>query len=140
MFVDREFCLVLEITCNAGSMSDIGFESALEQAFERQLGPELRSQLNLTRSAIRRLGRDRTTFKRAAPEIFSSALASEEVQALFSGHGGATSSIAFSLSGTSAAAALQAKSRRKKTPQTAQAAEGAARVVEAQDADQEEEL
>ena len=34
--------LVLQICCSAGSLSDVGFESALEQAFGRQLGPELR--------------------------------------------------------------------------------------------------
>ena len=38
--------LVLQICCTAGSLSDVGFESALEQAFGRQLGPELRSQLH----------------------------------------------------------------------------------------------
>ena len=44
--------LVLEIYCTRGSMSDIGFESALEHAFGRPLAPELRSQMHLARSAI----------------------------------------------------------------------------------------
>ena len=44
--------VVLSLCGARGSMSDIGFESALEEAFERQLGPELRSQLHLARSAI----------------------------------------------------------------------------------------
>ena len=47
--------LVLQICCSAGSLSDVGFESALEQAFGRQLGSELRSQLHLARSAICRI-------------------------------------------------------------------------------------
>ena len=78
-------CLVLHI-CNSGSMSDIGFESALEHAFEKQLGPEFRSQLHLTRSAICRLGRSRTVFERTAPKIYSSTLNPEELQALFTVH------------------------------------------------------
>ena len=64
-------------------MSDIGFESALEHAFERQLGPEFRSQLHLARSAICKLGRSRTVFERAAPKIYSSTLNPEELQTLF---------------------------------------------------------
>ena len=86
--------LILHICCNRGAMSDIGFESALEHAFERQLEPEIRSQLHLARSAICRLGRDRTAFERAAPKIFSSRLSSEELQALFSAYAGATDSVA----------------------------------------------
>ena len=74
--------------------SDIGFESALEHAFERQLGPEFRSQLHLARSAICKLGRSRTVFERAAPNLYSAALSQEELQALFSAYAGATDSVA----------------------------------------------
>ena len=74
--------------------SDIGFESALEHAFERQLGPEFRSQLHLVRSAICKLGRSRTVSERAAPKIYSSALSQEELQALFGAYAGATDSVA----------------------------------------------
>ncbi len=87
--------LVLHICCTSGSMSDIGFETALEHAFERQLGPEFRSQLHLARSAICRLGRNRTVFERAAPKIFSSTLSSEESQALFTAHAECTTLAVF---------------------------------------------
>ena len=60
--------LVLQICCSAGSPSGVGFEFALEQAFGRQLGPELRSQLHLARSAICRIGWDRLLFERQAPK------------------------------------------------------------------------
>ena len=71
--------LVLEICYAAGTLSDVGFESAMEQAFRRQLGPELRSQLHLARSAICRLGRDRGNFMRTAPRIFNGALGDQEM-------------------------------------------------------------
>ena len=66
--------LILHLCCSGGIMTDIGFENALETAFGRKLGPELRSQLHLARSAICRLGRDVTILNRAAPKIFSSPL------------------------------------------------------------------
>ena len=103
--------LVLQICCPADSMSDVGFESALEDAFQRQLSPELRSQLHLARSAICRLGRDRTVFDRAAPKIFSSSLSQEEMEALFSTYAECTNSVT-SASGTSKAA-QRARSRRR---------------------------
>ena len=117
--------LVLHICCSVGSMSDIGFDSALENAFERQLSPELRSQLHLARSAICRLGRDFYVFARAAPKIFSSQLTQEELNAVFRAYETCNELVA-SASGTSKVS-QQAKSRRKKS-QKAQAAEGAARV------------
>jgi hypothetical protein len=66
--------LVLEICCTAGSLSDTGFVAALEHAFGRPLGPELRSQLLLTRAVIGR---------RVAPKIFNGALGDQEVAELF---------------------------------------------------------
>ena len=123
--------LILGLCATAGSMSDIGFESAPEHAFARQLGPELRSQLHLARSAICRLGRDRNAFDKAAQQIFSSTLSWEELQAMFTAYAGACRSIA-SPSGASKAS-QQAKNRRKKA-QKAQAAEDVARV-EARDAE-----
>jgi len=123
--------LILGLCATAGSMSDIGFESALEHAFARQLGPEVRSQLHLTRSAICRLGRDRNVFDKPAPKTFSSTLSWEELQAMFTAYAGACHSIA-SPSGASKAS-QRAKKRRKKT-QKAQAAEDVARV-EARDAE-----
>ncbi len=78
--------VVLSLCVARGSMSDIGFESALEHAFERQLGPELR----LARSDICRLGRDRTVFERGAPRIFRSTPSPEELQALFTAYAEST--------------------------------------------------
>ena len=75
--------LVLCICCSAGSLSDVGFESALEQAFGRQLGPELRSQLHLARSAICRIGRDRVLFERQAPKVYGPTVTPEELNQLF---------------------------------------------------------
>ena len=91
--------LILQICCSVGTMSDIGFECTLETAFGRRLGPELRSQLHLARSAIGRLGRDVTAFQRAAPKIFSSQLHPDELSALFIAYSGCTDSIG-SASGT----------------------------------------
>jgi hypothetical protein len=85
--------LILQICCSVGTMTDIGFENALETAFSRQLGPEMRSQLHLARSAICRLGRDVTVFHRAAPKIFSSQLHPDELNALFMAYSGCTDSI-----------------------------------------------
>ncbi len=80
--------LVLVICCFAGyMMSDVRFEAALEEAFGRTLGPELRSQLHLARSAIVRLAGGLAEFERAAPKIFSSSTLSaenEKSDALFS--------------------------------------------------------
>ena len=36
--------LVLEVCCTSGPLSDVGFITELEQAFGRQLGPQLCSQ------------------------------------------------------------------------------------------------
>ena len=128
--------LVLQICCARGSMSDIGFESALEHAFERQLGAELRSQLHLARAAICRLTLDRTKFDRAVPKLFGSTLSSEEVQVVFSTYAACSEcTMEPKASGTSKAS-QQAKSRRKKG-QKAQAAEGAARAP-LHDADHDE--
>ena len=128
--------LVLQICCTRGSMSDIGFESALEHAFQRQLGDELRSQLHNSRAAICRLTLDRTKFDRAVPKLFSSTLSSEEVQVVFSTYAACSEcTMEPKASGTSKAS-QQAKSRRKKG-QKVQAAEGAAREP-LHDADHEE--
>ena len=65
--------LVLCICLHGGSLSNVGFESALEQAFggrRSPLSPQLRSQLHLARSAICRIGRDRGLFDRQAPKIW----------------------------------------------------------------------
>ena len=85
--------LILQMCCSVGTMTDIGFEHALETAFGRQLGPEMRSQLHLARSAICRLGRDVTILHRAAPKIFSSPLQTDELNALFIAYAGCTDSI-----------------------------------------------
>ena len=71
-------CLVLHICCNAGSMSDIDFESALEHAFEKQLEPKFHSELHLARNAICQLGRSPTVFERVAPKVYCSTLNYEE--------------------------------------------------------------
>jgi len=75
--------LVLQICCTAGSLRDVGFKYALEQAFGRQPRPEVRSQLHLTRAAICRLGRDRDNFMRSAPKIFNGALGDQEMTELY---------------------------------------------------------
>ena len=75
--------LVLQICCSAGSLTDVAFETALEQAFGRQLGPELRSQLHLARSAICRIGRDRVLFERQAPKVYGPTVTPEELNQLF---------------------------------------------------------
>ena len=76
--------LVLQICCTAGSLSDVGFESALQQAFGRQLGPELLSQLHYARSAICRIGRDRVLFERQAPKVYAGEqLNAEQLNELF---------------------------------------------------------
>ncbi len=48
--------VVLTICLTIGPMTDLRFERAIEGAFCRPLGPELRSQLHLARSAVCRLG------------------------------------------------------------------------------------
>ena len=83
-------CLVLRICCNAGSMSDIDFESALEHAFEKQLEPKFHSELHLARNAICQLGRSPTVFERVAPKVYSSTLNYEELQALWTVYQGCT--------------------------------------------------
>jgi hypothetical protein len=76
--------LVLEICCRAGSLSDVAFEAALEQAFQRQLLPELRSQLHGARSAICRMGRDRFLFERQAREkVYGPEVTAAELNELF---------------------------------------------------------
>ncbi len=81
-------CLVLRICCNAGSMSDIDFESALEHAFEKQLEPKFHSELHLVRNAICKLGRSPTVFEQVAPKVYCSTLNYEELQALWVVHHG----------------------------------------------------
>ena len=83
-------CLVLHICCNAGSMSDIDFESALEHAFEKQLEPKFHSELHLARNAICQLGRSPTVFEREAPKVYCSTLNYEELQALWTVYHGCT--------------------------------------------------
>ena len=75
--------LVLLLCSGPGELSDVGFESALETAFKRQLGPELRSQMHLARNAICRIGRDRVLFERQAPKVYGSSVTTEELNALF---------------------------------------------------------
>ena len=104
--------LILHLCCSGGTMTDIGFENALETAFGRKLGPELRSQLHLARSAICRLGRDVTVFQRAAPKIFGSQLQPDDVMELFISYSVCTHSIG--VESEVFALSQQAKSRRKK--------------------------
>ena len=117
--------LILHICCSVGTMTDIGFENALETAFGRRLGPELRSQLHLARSAICRLGRDVTVFQRAAPKKFGSQLHPDDLKELFISYSGCTDSIG--VESGACALSQQAKSRRKKN-RTTKAAECAASV------------
>ena len=84
---------ILQICCSVSTMNDMGFECALATAFNRQISPELRSQLHLARSAICRLGRDVTMFYRAAPKIFSSQLHPDQLNALFIAYSECTDSI-----------------------------------------------
>ncbi len=122
--------LVLSLCAAKASMSDIGFESAPEHAFDRRLGPELRSQLHLVRSAICRLGRDRSVFERAAPKIFKSKPSSEELQALFTAHAESTNVV---VAGSGTRMASQQTRNRRKKGQKAQVAEGAVPTVGPQD-------
>ena len=108
--------LILHICCSVGTMTDIGFENALETAFGRRLGPELRSQLHLARSAICRLGRDLAVFQRAAPKIFGSELQADELKQLFISYSACTQSIG--VESGAYALSQQAKSRRKKSQKT----------------------
>ena len=75
--------LVLQICTSFGSLSDVSFECALEHAFGRELGPQLRSQMHLARSAICRIGRDRVLFERQAPKIYGPEITTEELSELF---------------------------------------------------------
>ena len=75
--------LVLTICLTIGPMSDLQFEQAIEGAFGRPLGPELRSQLHLSRSAVCRLGQNPEVCARALPKIFSSTLQPDEMNAAF---------------------------------------------------------
>lgn len=79
--------LVLLICCGATEqMSNVAFEYFLEQAFDMELGPELRSQLHLGRSAICRMGRDRITFERKAAKIFGKDATPEQLSQLWPAH------------------------------------------------------
>ncbi len=64
-------------------MTDLRFEQAIEGAFGRSLGPELRSQLHLARSAVCRLGQNPEVCARALPKVFSSTLQPDEINAAF---------------------------------------------------------
>ena len=75
--------LVLTICLTIGPMSDLQFEQAIEGAFGRPLGPELRSQLHLSRSAVCRLGQNPEVCARALPKIFSSTLQPDEMNVAF---------------------------------------------------------
>ena len=75
--------LVLLICCGAGKLSEVGFRSALEQAFGRMLDIEHISQMELARSAICRLGRDRVLFERQAPKVFGPTVTPAELNQLF---------------------------------------------------------
>ncbi len=117
--------LVLHISANAGALSKLGFECALERAFGRQCDPELRSQLNLAWYAICRLGRDYGKFCTAAPKIFCSPMMNEAfLAALFRAYSDAA---ATATAGTTPAATLaladtKAQRRRKAAAAKAKAA------------------
>ena len=74
--------LVLTFCLATGPMTDLRLEQAIEGAFGRPLGPELRSQLHLARSALCRLGQNPEVCARALPKIFSSALQPDEMNAV----------------------------------------------------------
>ena len=75
--------LVLTFCLATGPMTDLRFEQAIEGAFGRPLGPELRSQLRLARSAVCRLGQNPEVCARALPKVFSSTLQPDEINAAF---------------------------------------------------------
>ena len=75
--------LVLTICLTTGPKTDLRFEQAIEGAFGRPLGPELRSELHLSRSAVCRLGQNPEVCARALPKIFSSTLQPDEMNAAF---------------------------------------------------------
>ena len=75
--------LVFVICCTGGLMGERGFEKAMQRTFARHLDPELRTQLHCTRTAIGRIGQDRTVCERAAPRIFHSAMSAQELKDVF---------------------------------------------------------
>jgi hypothetical protein len=117
--------LVLHISANEGALSKCGFENALERAFGRQCDTELRSQLNLAWSAICRLGRDYSKFRRAAPKIFCSPMMNEAfLVALFRAYSdaAATATASTTPAATLALADTKAQRRRKAAAAKAKAA------------------
>ncbi len=88
----REF-VVLHICCEHGSQDDIIFESALKACFENEsVRGEVRSQMGLSRTAIRRLGHVNSPlsdFKIQVQKskIWGSTLSDADVQALFELYG-----------------------------------------------------
>ena len=62
---------------------DVGFEIALERAFQHQLSAEMRSQLHLGRSSIARIGRDWELFARQAPKVYDAPVSEEELRSVW---------------------------------------------------------
>ena len=109
--------LVLEVCYAAGTLSDIRFESAMDQAFRRHLGPKLRSQLHLARSAICHLRRDRSNFMMTAPRIFNGALGDQEMNELYRAYAECALSVSVADREAAAAKLGAARGRVRKTPQ-----------------------
>jgi hypothetical protein len=102
--VTRELMVLSVCTCNdswycqssvsafpAGALSDVGFEIALERAFQHQLSAtgnaslsaEMRSQLHLARRSIARIGGDWELFARHAPKVYGADVSEEELQGVW---------------------------------------------------------
>ena len=80
--------LVREVLCFQSSAAARGpsgpsFEQALIDAFGRPIGAQMRSQLKLSLTTVRRLGNDRQEFNRALPRTFGRQLSAEELDRLF---------------------------------------------------------
>ena len=82
LLATREF-LLITILSSAERAQEESAQMALERAFARNLGFEERMRMVMARSAMGRLGRSRSTFRRAAPKIWGAAVTQDEIDALF---------------------------------------------------------
>ena len=88
---DSWYCQSSVSAFPAGALSDVGFEIALERAFQHQLSAtgnaslsfEMRSQLNGARRSIARIGRDWELFARHAPKVYGADVSEEELQGVW---------------------------------------------------------
>ena len=76
-------------TYEAGPMTDVGFDHAVEQAFQHDVLGELRSQVRLAKAAMRRIGltmySDADSMRRAVPHAFRT-MYDDELQSLITAY------------------------------------------------------